>query len=239
VSGTGGPGPFGVRERGEEPPPRQEAPQPPPPQPPARRSTVTWIVGVAVVLAIAYITLNTIRTDAPGSRGIDPGDPMPPFAAPLALSSLEGDANLATEADQGGQGKRPACEVRGPDVLNSCQLAERGPVALAFVATRSEDCDRQVDALDRVRADFPDISFAAVAIRGSREELRRTIRRRGWGLPVAYDHDGGVANAYAVAICPTVTFAYEGGEVEGTSLAMIDGAELRARLEKLRRGPAQ
>jgi hypothetical protein len=192
---------------------------------------------VAVVLAIAYITLNTIRTDAPGSRGIDPGEPMPPFAAPLALSSLEGDANLATEAGQGGQGKRPACEVRGPDVLNSCELAERGPVALAFVATRSEDCERQVDALDRVRADFPDVSFAAVAIRGSREELRRTIRRRGWGLPVAYDHDGGVANAYAVAICPTVTFAYEGGEVEGTSLTMIDGAELRARLEKLMKNP--
>jgi hypothetical protein len=127
--------------------------------------------------------------------------------------------------------------VRGPDILNSCELAERGPVALAFVATRSDACDRQVDALDRVRADYPDISFAAVAIRGDRDDLRRLIRRRGWTLPVAYDHDGGVANAYAVAICPTVTFAYEGGRVEGTSLTLIEGAALRARLEKLRRGP--
>jgi hypothetical protein len=228
------PGPFGVRDRGEEPPPRPVPP--PPPAPPARRSTVTWIVGVAVVLAIAYITLNTIRTEAPGSRGLDPGDPLPPFAAPLALSSLDGDANLATKPDQGGQGDRPACEVRGPDILNSCQLAERGPVVLAFVAARSEACDRQVDVLDRVRADYPDMAFAAVAIRGDRADLRRTIRRRGWSLPVAWDRDGGVANAYAVAICPTVTFAYEGGEVEGTSLAMIDGVELRSRLEKLRRG---
>jgi hypothetical protein len=194
-------------------------------------------VGVAVLFAIAYITLNTIRTDAPGSRGLDPGDPMPPFAAPLALSGLEGDANLATRPGQGGQGDRPACEVRGPDILNSCQLAERGPVALAFVAARSEACDRQVDVLDRARADYPGVEFAAVAIRGDREDLRRTIRRRGWDLPVGWDRDGGVANAYAVAICPTVTFAYEGGRVQSTSLALVEGAELRRRLEAIRSGP--
>lgn len=230
------PGPFGVRDRGEGPPPGPAPPAPPPPAPPSQRSTVTWIVGVAVLIAIAYITLNTIRTDAPGSRGLDPGDPLPPFAAPLALSSLDGDANLATKPNQGGQGDRPACEVRGPDILNSCQLVEKGPVAIAFVAARSEQCDRQVDVLDRVRADYPDISFAAVAIRGDRDDLRRTIRRRGWSLPVAWDRDGGVANAYAVAICPTVTFAYADGKVEGTSLAMIEGVALRSRLEKLRRG---
>jgi hypothetical protein len=232
------PGPFGVRDRGEDPAPagRGPHPEPPPPAPPPRRSTVTWIVGVAVVLAIAYITLNTIRTDAPGSRGLDPGDPLPPFAAPLALSSLDGDANLATEPEQGRQGDRPACEVRGPDILNSCQLAERGPVVIAFVAARSEACDRQVDVLDGLRADYPDVSFAAVAIRGDRDQLRRTIRRRGWSLPVGWDRDGGVANAYAVAVCPTVTFAYAGGKVEGTSLAMIDGDALRSRLEKLRQG---
>ena len=195
------------------------------------------IVGVLALAVIAYITLNTIRTDAPGSRGLDPGDRLPPFAAPLALSRLDGDANLATKPGQGGQGDRPACEVRGPDILNSCQLAERGPVAIAFVAARSEACDRQVDALERVRADFPDVSFAVVAIRGDRDDLRRTIRRRGWTLPVAWDRDGGVANAFAVAIYPTVTFAYEGGRVQGTSLAGIDGAELRRRLELLRSGP--
>jgi len=210
---------------------------PGPPRPPAGTSRYTWIVGVLVVLGLAYITLNTIRTQAPGSRGVAAGKPLPPFAAPLALSPLDGDANLATKPGQGGQGDRPACEVRGPQILNSCQLAERGPVAIAFVAARSGACDRQVDVLERVRADFPDISFAAVGIRGDREDLRRTIRRRGWTLPVAWDRDGGVANAYAVAVCPTVTFAYKGGRVQGTSLAMLDGAALRRRLEALRRGP--
>jgi hypothetical protein len=234
VSGTG---PFGVRERPDgEPPPRVAAP-PPPPAPPARRSTVTWIVGVAIVIAFAYITLNSLRTEGPGSRGIAAGDPLPAFAAPLALSRLEGDANLATRPDQGQQGRRPACEVRGPDVVNSCELAERGPVVLAFLAVRSDACLRQVDEIDRLRASFPDVGFAAVAIRGDRDDLRETIRRRGWGLPVAHDEDGGVANAYAVAVCPTLTFAFRGGRVQGTSLSTLTGAALRERVERLRRGP--
>jgi hypothetical protein len=229
-------GPFGLRDRPDR-GPQRPAPAPPPPLPPARRSTVTWIVGVVVVFAIAYITLNTLRTDAPGSRGVPVGSQLPPFAAPLATSRLEGDANLATEPDQGGQGNRPACSVRGPDIVNSCQLAERGPVVLAFTAARAGTCDRQIDVLQRMRSRYPDVQFAAVAIRGDRDDLRALIRRRGWTLPVAYDHDGGVANAYAVAICPTVTFAYRGGKVQSTSLALIEGAALRARLEQIQRGP--
>ena len=81
----------------------------------------------------------------------------------------------------------------------------------------------------------PAVSFAAVAIRGDRDELRTVIRRRGWQLPVAYDDDGGVANAYAVAICPTMTFAYRGGRVEGTTFSLLEGAPLRERIERLQR----
>ena len=124
--------------------------------------------------------------------------------------------------------------MRGPDIVNSCQLAERGPVVLAFLAARSKKCDRQVDALQRLRSAYPDVSFAAVAIRGDRDDLRRTIRRRGWTLPIAYDRDGGIANAYAVAVCPTMTFAYKGGKVQGTSLTLLEGAALRKRIEALR-----
>jgi len=194
-----------------------------------------WIAGVAAVLGLlAYVTLNTVRTDAPGSRGVPAGSPLPPFAAPLALSALEGDANLATRPDSGGQGARPACAVRGPDVLNSCQLAERGPVVLAFAAVRSDACTRQVDALERVRASYPDVGFAAVAIRGDRDDLRTLVRRRGWTLPVAHDADGAVANAYAVAVCPTLTFARRGGRVEGTTFALLEGAPLRERIERIR-----
>jgi len=228
-------GPFGVHER-PEPGPEPRPPAPPPPAPPARHSSVAWILGVATLLAIAYITLNTLRTEGPGSRGLDAGTPLPPFAMPLALSSLTGDANVATRPGSGPEGQRPACEVRGADVLNSCELAERGPVVLAFFAPQ-EPCEKQVDALEAIRPSYPDVAFAAVAIRGDRDEVRRVVREHGWKLPVGHDEDGAVANAYAVALCPTITFAYEGGRVDGTSLRLEGESTLRARVERLRRGP--
>jgi hypothetical protein len=64
--------------------------------------------------------------------------------------------------------------------------------------------------------------------------VRRTVRERGWTLPVAHDADGAVANAYAVAICPTITFAHRGGRVEGSALTSIDGAGLERWIERVR-----
>jgi len=205
--------------------------EPAPPPPPAGVSSFTWVIGVIGVLAIAYITLNTIRTDAPGSRGVKVGDALPPFAAPLALSNLDGDANTAGRSGEGA--RRPACTVRGARILNSCELAERGPVVLAFLATRSQRCLRQIDVLERVRAQFPKVQFAAVAVRGERADVRRLVRRRGWRIPVGYDRDGAVSNAYAVAVCPTITFAKRGGAVAGTSLELLDEAALTARVKAL------
>ena len=210
---------------------------PGPPRLPAGASRYGWFVAVVGLLLVAYVSLNTLRTESVGSQGLKIGAKVPPFAAPLALGTIDGDVNVARKPNQGSAGARPACSVRGPQILNSCQLAERGPVVLAFTAARSNTCDRQIDVLQRVRASYPDVQFAAVSIRGNRDDLRALIQRRGWTLPVAYDHDGGVANAYAVAICPTVTFAYRGGKVQGTSLTLIEGAALRARIEALRRGP--
>jgi len=180
---------------------------------------------VLALAAIAYITLNTLGTDAPGSRGVPKGEKLPPFAVPLAGSKLEGDAQVDP---------KKACGVRGSDILNSCQLAERGPVVLAFFATRSERCEQQVDVLERVRRRYPDVGFAAVSVRGKRADVRRVVRERKWGMPVGYDHDGAVSNAYAVAICPTITFARRGGKVDSTSLSLLKEAALTKRIEALR-----
>jgi hypothetical protein len=228
-------GPFGVRDRGDGAPPAAPGP-PPPPARPHGRSRTTWIVGVAVLIAFAYITLNSLRTEGPGSSGLAAGDALPPFAMPLALSGLDGDANVATKRGSGPEGSRPACEVRGAQILNSCELAERGPVVLAFFATRSRLCEDQVDVLQRMSRRFDDVAFAAVAIRGDRGDVRRIIRRRGWTIPVGYDHDGAVANEYAVAVCPTVTFAYRGGKVQGTTLRLQGDAAVASRVEQIRRG---
>jgi hypothetical protein len=194
------------------------------PRPPAGTSRYTWIVGAFALIALAYITLNTLGTDAPGSRGVPIGRPLPPFAVPLALSNLEGDAQVNPDK---------ACKVRGPKVLNSCQLAERGPVAIAFFAVRSKRCERQIDGLERVRRRFPEVGVAAVSVRGDRARLRRLVREHRWGMPVGYDHDGAVTNAYAVAICPTITFAGGNGKVAGTSFELLGERALSARLEAL------
>ena len=84
----------------------------------------------AIILALAAIYLLFLRpTDL---SGIPPGDRVAPFAVPLALGSLQGDADIATRADQGGAGLVPACAERGAQILNICQLYEQGPVVLAL-----------------------------------------------------------------------------------------------------------
>jgi hypothetical protein len=150
---------------------------------PGGASRYGWFVGVVGVLLISLITLNTFRSEGPGSRGITTGGSAPPFAAPLALSDLEGDVNVATKAGSGDAGAVPACSVRGPDVLNLCALYERGPVVLAFFATRGEDCVTQLDLLDDVAARHPKVAFAAVSIRGDRGDLRPHDPRAALALP--------------------------------------------------------
>jgi hypothetical protein len=181
------------------------------------------IVGVVALALIAYITYNSIVTEGPGSRGVEAGNELPAFAVPLALSNLEGLPNLTERA----------CEVRGDDVLNVCELSERGPVVLAFFAEPIDRCIEQIDVLDRLRSRFPDVRFAAVAIRGDRAELRQRVREEGWGLPVGYDETGAVANAYAVAICPQITFAERGGKVTRTTFGSQNEDQLIPAIEEL------
>jgi hypothetical protein len=181
------------------------------------------IVGLLVFAVMVYIVLNTLRTEGPGSRGVPAGDTMPAFAVPLARSGLDGDANVSDRA----------CTVRGEEILNVCQLYEQGAVVLAFFIESSGRCDDQLDTLDRVRGRFPDVRFAAVAIKGDRERLRGTIREHGWQLPVGYDRDGAVANAYGVAVCPTITLAERGGKVVRTLLGSQDARQLAAAIREL------
>ena len=191
------------------------------------------LLGIAALVLITIALLNGARTEGPGSRGVPVGEEMPPFAAPLAFGE-DADANIALSADSGDAGARPACEVRGEQILNVCELWEKGPVALAFFATRSERCEDQVDALDAARANG--VQVAAVAIRGERAAVQDAVRDRGWELPVAWDRDGAVANRYAVAVCPTITFAAEGGEVVETSFSFLERPELERKLAALAGG---
>ena len=194
-----------------------------------------WFLALVAVLLIAYVSLNTLRSDHVGSAGLKVGSRLPPFAAPLALGNVNGDVNVARKAGQGSAGDRPACSVRGPGILNSCQLAERGPFVLAFMATRGAQCTRELDALQRALARHPNLQVAAISIRGDRDDLRALVRRHGWRFPVAWDHDGILANLFGVAVCPQLTYALPGGAVQATSVGELDARALDARLTSLER----
>jgi hypothetical protein len=230
-------GPLGFDDDEDAPAPWREGERAPlaPARPPAGASRYGWFVGVVAVLLLAYVSLNTLRSSGPGSQGPVVGSRLPPFAAPLALGGLDGDVNVARKPGQGSAGARPACAVRGPDILNSCQLAERGPVVLAFLATRGARCSRELDRLQALRGRHPGVQIAAVSIRGSRDGLRALIRAHGWRFPVGYDRDGILANLFGVAVCPQITYALPGGRVRATSVGELGTVELERRIAQLER----
>jgi hypothetical protein len=202
------------------------------PRPPGA-SRYGWFVGVVAVLLIAYMSVHTLASHHAGSRGPAAGAPLPPFAAPIATSQVGGDVNVARHAGDGRAGDVPACSIHRAGVLNVCDMARRGPVVLAFLATRAADCTGPLDAMQRLRNRFPGVQFAAVAIRGDRSGLRTLVRSRGWRFPVAYDHDGILATLYGVAVCPQITYAYAGGTVAGTTIGQLGEAELTRRVRSL------
>lgn len=202
---------------------------------PARRGG--WVIGLVSLVFLAYVAYNTFTTESIGARGVAPGTSLPPFAVPLATSGLEDAfANVATRPDQGDQiGNTPACEVRGRQVLNVCALAERGPVVLAFLATRAADCTGALDVMEAARRRHPGVQFAAVSLGGEIGDTAELVRAADWSFPVGWDQDGVLANLYSVAVCPQVTFAAFGGEVQDTAIGQLDPGDLERRLERLER----
>jgi hypothetical protein len=189
--------------------------------------------GLIGVLIVALVVVNTLLVRSDGAAGIAPGKMLAPFAVPLALGNLRGDANVATHAHEGSAGNVPACSVRGTQVLNLCQLYEHGPVVLALFVN-SGGCTRILSEMQSLLKGFPGVRFAAVAIEGQRSQLRRLVRARGLSLPVGIDEDGAVATIYKVFSCPQVNFAYPGGVVQSKALLRTPSlAELRARVGRL------
>jgi hypothetical protein len=217
-------------------PPAQRATPSPVARPAHRRpgGGYLWVVGAGAVVLVLVLLVSTVRngTDR-GARGVPAGDVMPAFAVPLALSALDGDANIAQHAGEGQAGRRPACEVRGRDILNGCALRESGPVVLAFFVIRDGRCVGQLDTMQQVAAQVPGARFAAIAIRGDRDDLRAMVRRHGWTFPVGYDRDGALSNAYHVQVCPQLTFARQGGRVVETTFGRLGADALVAKARGL------
>jgi hypothetical protein len=190
-------------------------------------------VGLLGLLTLAAVVVGTLLTSANGVTGLQPGQRLPPFAVPLASGRVEGDANIATAANQGQAGSRPACAVRGVGILNVCALYEHDPLVLALFVN-SGGCTRVLNELQALASSLPAVRFAAVAIRGQRAQLRTLVLKDQLTLPVGYDRDGILASLYRLVSCPQVNFVYPGGVVQSRPLLSdLSLAQLRARVTEL------
>ncbi|HEX5308411.1 MAG TPA: hypothetical protein VFW38_04950 [Solirubrobacteraceae bacterium] len=191
------------------------------------------LTGALALLALLGIALSSMLGSGGNARGIAPGVRIPPFAAPLALGSLSGDVNIATRSRQGQAGDRPACSVRGAQVLNVCQLYERAPLVLALFI----DGGGCADVLRRLQAlvpAFPQVGFAAVAIKGETQPVRGLIVSGHLSFPVGLDRDGILVQLFRMATCPQVNFVYPGGVVQAPALlGSSTQAQLRERVTAL------
>jgi hypothetical protein len=186
-----------------------------PAQPPRRPGRYTWVVGVAFVILIAIVMLNTIGHGQEGSSGLLRGQKVPRFAAPAVLSSLDGDPNIKqSEGDHSVSNDKPACEVQLEGAVRSCDYTSK-PLVITLIVPTAE-CESYLDRVERMRSRFPGVNFLAV-ISGPRDRARESVRAHRWREPVVSDDNGALLALFRTPpYCATTVFAYRGGTVRYT-----------------------
>ncbi len=191
-----------------------------------------WIVALAGVLLIAF-TLHVALGSHKGASGIPPGARVPPFAAPLAIGGPPGEVDIAPRANDGLAGRVAACSERGAGILNICQLYERGPVVLALYFDAGS-CARVLSEMQQLTSSFPQVSFAAVAVKEEAAPVAHLVRSRRIELPVGVDREGRLGGLYTMVSCPQIAFVYPGGIVQSAALLGTPSpTTLRARVAEL------
>jgi hypothetical protein len=186
------------------------------------------LVGVVFLIVVLVALFNMLRTTDSGTVGIGEvgiGDRAAPFAVPLAISDLDGDANV--DPDQ-------ACAVRGEDVLRICDYFDR-PLVMSFWFTKgASSCIGQQDVFEEVAARYRRrAGFVSINIRDDRDRVRELIEEHGWEVPVGYDRDGAVSNIYRVGGCPTFLFFRKGGVLEDAEIGNTTPEELGSQVRSL------
>ena len=215
----------------------------PEPDDPRRRPEVprpgnryAWVVGILMLMAIGVFTVtSSLPNKGEGLRGPAVGSQLPDFAAPSATGNAGNEEDANVRQRRGGNdlaGKVPACDVVSEEVVNVCEL-RRKPLVLTFLVTRGADCEPQVDRVERMRDEFPQVEFAAVVSGDERDEVEQIVERRRWTMPVGVDHDGAVVNVYGIGVCPTTVFSTPGGTVRRVELGNLTEDQLRAYVRKL------
>ena len=197
---------------------------------PKPSSAYSWVVGIAFLILIIVVGLNSLPRAGEGLKGPKDGTVMPAFAAPLATGPLDGDVNIKANGKE--PGKTLACNVHIQGALNGCELRKH-PSVIVFAGTRGADCLPGFDRVEQLRKEFPQVSFAGILIRMSHDDAARTVRQGGWGFPIAYDRDGQLTNVYGIGVCPATVFAKPGGRVVTTDLGKMTARQLRAHIRSI------
>jgi len=204
-----------------------------PPETPRPANKYAWAVGILALMGLGILLFaQTLPNAGEAVQGPNPGQRLPAFAAPAADGNVDGDANVCQKRPcPKGSGVNPACELESEEVVTVCPRRER-PLVLTFVVTRGTDCEPQVDRVERVREQLPEVDFVTVVSGDSHEEAEGLARQRRWTQPVAVDEDGAVVNLYGIGICPVTVFS-SGGVVRETKLGNLTEEQLRRRALRL------
>jgi hypothetical protein len=201
---------------------RKQAPKP--------SSAYSWVVGIAFLILIIVVGVNSIPNAGEGLKGPKPGTLLPAFAAPLATGTVDADVNVKTTGKQ--PGHKLACQVHMSSALNGCDLRRR-PSVIVFAGTRGAHCLPGFDRVEQVQRGFPQVSFAGILIRMGLGDAAKTVRKGGWSFPIAFDRDGQLTNVYDIGVCPATVFARKGGRVVATKLGTLTDAQLRAEIRRI------
>ncbi len=213
----------------------------PAPRPGRGYSTVVGLLFLALIIVVTIHTITTHNQGILGLQKVSADEPLAEFAVPVAVSNLEGDANVAQDdcsSDQlpcpADQRRTPACGVAGPNVIRVCDSFNL-PLVLSFWFTRGgNNCETQQDVVSEVSRRYRGrVNFLSIDVRDSRDSVRDLVRERGWRMPVGYDHDGAVSTLYRVGGCPTFVYAYPGGILKSASIGVLDASQLSAKVEAL------
>jgi hypothetical protein len=196
------------------------------PEEPRRRRepgrSYMWVVGIAGVIVIAIVAINSLPNRGGGIRGPVSGQTIPKFAAPSAAGTLKGDPNIKqSKDDDGAPNDTPACDVNLKGALRSCDYTSK-PLVITFIVPGAKDCEHFLDRIQQVKGRFPGVNFVAVVSGAGEDRVRELVADHGWSFPVAIDRNLAVFNAYRVALCATAVFVYRGGTVRATKVEAQD-----------------
>jgi hypothetical protein len=203
------------------------------PEVPRPGNKYAWAVGILALMGLGVLLFaETIPNQGKGLRGPEPGQRLPAFAAIEASGDKDGDANVCQkEPCNENAGRLPACDVRGSGIVRVCP-SERGVLVMTFVVTRGTDCEPQVDRVERIMGEFPDVRFLTVLSGDTKDEAGNLAQARRWSEPVAVDEDGSLVNLYGVGVCPITVFARD-GRVRRAKVGNLTEVELRRETRRL------